>query len=72
MVAAHDCWTRAAQRLALFQAVLQGVLFMGVHVLRSKMLILLHEKKDPENRKNEENLQPPLRSPVKKSMTIAD
>ena len=33
------------------QAVLQGVPFMGVQVLRWKRVILLHEKKNPENRK---------------------
>ena len=41
------------------QAVLQGVAFMGVQVLRSKRLILLHEKKGSENRKNEVELCPP-------------
>ena len=41
------------------QAVIQGVPFMGVQVLRLKMLMLLHEKKGPEKRKNEVKFAPP-------------
>ena len=50
-----------------FQAVLQGVPFTGVQVLRLKNLILLHA----ENRKNEVKLPPPpLCRPLKHSMII--
>ena len=41
------------------QAVLQGVPFRGVQVLRWKRLILLHEENGPENRKHEVNFPPP-------------
>ena len=41
---------------------------MGVQVLRWKWLILLHDKKGPENRKHEVKLRPPLCSPLRRSM----
>ena len=47
---------------------LQGVPLTGVQGLRSKRLILLHEKKGPENCKNEVKLRPPLCRPLKHSM----
>ena len=40
------------------QAVLQGVPFRGVQVVRWKRLVLLHEKNGLGNRKNEVKLRP--------------
>ena len=50
------------------QGVLQGVAFRGEQVLREKRVISLHEKRGPENRKNEVKLRPPLCPPLKHSM----
>ena len=54
-----------------FQAVLQGVSFTGMQVLRSQRLISLHEKKGPESPENEVKLNPPLCRPLKHSMRVA-
>ena len=47
---------------------LQGVAFRGGQVLREKRFVSLHEKKGPENRKNEVKLRPPLCRPLKHSI----
>ena len=51
------------------QAVLQGVRFRGVQVLRSKKAHFAACKKGPENRQNEVKLRPPPCRPLKHSMS---
>ena len=49
------------------EAVLQGVAFMGVHVLRQKRLILLHEERVWRTAKVKQNCAPSV-PPLKHSM----
>ena len=56
-------------QIKVYQAVLEGVAFMGVQVLGRKGSFAAR-KRGPKNRKNEVKIRPPLCRPLKHSMSV--